>query len=148
MNLSITFVGAFANEESQYANDFKDVIEKSRCVNYLGALSHMDTFDIIGRSKVLLNVSFAEVLSLVELEAAVKGKWIVSSGTGYSNEYIQSNQLKIFPDHDLIKGLKLAYQLAISQPLSNNIADFPSWDEVGERYLAMYQDVILDRIKI
>jgi len=146
MTIAVTFVGALASEESQYAEEFLDIIEKSNCVNYLGARSHSETFDIMNRSKVLLNVSFAEVLSLVEIEAAAQGKWIVSSGAGYSNEYIPPNQLRIYPENDLSKGLEIASQLAISQPVRFDAVDIPSWDEIADMYSVMYHEVIMEKI--
>ena len=146
MAIAVTFVGALASEESQYAEEFSNIIKKSSCVDYLGERSHSETFDIISRSKVLLNGSFAEVLSLVEIEAAAQGKWIVSSGAGYSNEYIPSNQLRIYPENDLSAGLEIASQLAISQPVRFDAVDIASWDEIADRYSVMYQEVILEKI--
>lgn len=146
MTIPITFLGAFSNDKSRYALEFSKIVEKSSYVNYLGAQSHSETFDIMSRSKVLLNVSFAEVLSLVELEAAGQGKWIVSSGAGYSSEYISSNQLRIYPGTDLGKGLEIAWQLAISQSVSFDAPEIPSWAEIADRYSAMYQEVTLGRI--
>jgi glycosyltransferase involved in cell wall biosynthesis len=146
MTIAVTFVGALASDGSQYAEKFLNIIEKSSYVDYLGTRSHSETFDIITRSNVLLNSSFAEVLSLVEIEAAAQGKWIVSSGAGYSDEYVPPNQLRIYPENDLIKGLELASQLAISQPIRFNAADIPSWDEIADRYSAMYQEMTLEKI--
>ena len=146
MSIAVTFVGALASEESKYAEEFSNIIEKSSYVDYLGELSHLETLDIMSRSKVLLNGSFAEVLSLVEIEAAAQGKWIVSSGAGYSNEYIPPNQLRIYPQNDLSKGLELASQLAISQPVRFDAVDIASWDEIADRYSVMYQEVILEKI--
>jgi glycosyltransferase involved in cell wall biosynthesis len=146
MTIAVTFVGALASDGSQYAEKFLNIIEKSSYVDYLGTRSHSETFDIITRSNVLLNGSFAEVLSLVEIEAAAQGKWIVSSGAGYSDEYVPPNQLRIYPENDLIKGLELASQLAISQPIRFNAADIPSWDEIADRYSAMYQEMTLEKI--
>ena len=85
-------------------------------------------------------------MSLVELEAAGQGKWIVSSGAGYSSEYISSNQLRIYPGTDLGKGLEIAWQLAISQSVSFDAPEIPSWAEIADRYSAMYQEVTLGRI--
>jgi hypothetical protein len=146
LTIAVTFVGALASDRSQYAEKFLNTIEKSSYVHYLGTRSHSETFDIISRSNVLLNGSFAEVLSLVEIEAAAQGKWIVSSGAGYSDEYVPPNQLRIYPENDLIKGLELASQLAISQPIRFNAVDIPTWDEIADRYSAMYQEMILEKI--
>ena len=146
MGIPITFVGAIANGESKYAKEFIRIVAGSTSVTYLGEKSHAETCSIIGRSNVLLNASFAEVLSLVEIEAAAQGKWIVSCGAGYSNEYIPSNQLRIYPENDLRAGLEIASQLAISQPVRFDAADIPSWDEIADRYSAMYQEVILEKI--
>jgi glycosyltransferase involved in cell wall biosynthesis len=142
MGIPIAFIGAIANEKSNYAKEFTRIVSASASITYLGEKSHAETCSIISRSKVLLNASFAEVLSLVEIEAAAQGKWIVSSGAGYSNEYIPPTQLKIYPENDLSKGLELASQLAISQPVRFDAVDIPSWDEIADRYSAMYHEVL------
>jgi hypothetical protein len=54
--------------------------------------------------------------------------------------------LRIYPENDLRAGLEIASQLAISQPVRFDAADIPSWDEIADRYSAMYQEVILEKI--
>jgi glycosyltransferase involved in cell wall biosynthesis len=146
MGIPITFIGAISNEKSNYAKEFIRIVSASTNITYLGEKSHAETCSIISRSKVLLNASFAEVLSLVEIEAAAQGKWIVSRGAGYSNEYIPPNQLRIYPENNLRKGLELASQLATSQAVRFDAVDIPSWDEIADSYSVMYQEVILEKI--
>ncbi|OII37981.1 hypothetical protein BIV02_15380 [Curtobacterium sp. MMLR14_014] len=52
-------------------------------------MSHDDVLREIDAAKVLLNASWVEVQSLVELEAAARGAWVVASmGAGNSAEYL------------------------------------------------------------
>jgi glycosyltransferase involved in cell wall biosynthesis len=146
LEIPVAFLGAFANPESEYAREFLKIEKSSPFVNYLGVFSHSDTYAVITRSKVLMNVSFAEVLSLVELEAAAQGKWIVSSGAGYSNEYIASDQLKIFPEDNLYQGLEIASQLLSTPIVQFEAPNIPSWDEIADKYSTMYQEVIAEKI--
>ncbi len=145
--IPITFFGAFAHEASRYAKEFQSIVAVSDYVTYLGERSYEESTDIIGRSKVLLNVSFAEVLSLVELEAAAQGKWIVSSGVGYSHEYISAAQFKTFPENNLKKGLEIASHLAHLAPIRFNVNKILSWADVAGKYDAMYRQLISEKLK-
>ena len=145
--IPITFLGAFAHEASRYAKEFQSIVTVSDYVTYLGGRTYEESAEIIGRSKVLLNVSFAEVLSLVELEAAAQGKWIVSSGVGYSREYISAAQFKTFPENNLKEGLEIASHLADLEPMQFNVTKILSWADVASKYDAMYRQLISEKLK-
>lgn len=144
MGIPVTFVGSFANSKSKYALEFLKNTEGSEFVKFLGELPHKETIEVIAKSTVLLNVSFTEVFSLVELEAASQGKWIVSSGAGYSKEHISTNQLRIFPMNDIRKGLEIAFQLSFSKPPVIETKNILSWDKISDRYSAMYNQIMFE----
>lgn len=141
LGISITFVGAFANPRSKYAKFFSDIVSESTFLNYLGARSRDEVLQFLSKSKVLLNVSFAEVLSLVEMEAGGQEKWIVSSGVGHTSEYISSDQYRTFPHHDLAKGLKIASNLLNAETTNFVRTQIPSWEVIADKYSAMYQKI-------
>ena len=141
LKIQITFVGAIGRKESRYVNQFLREVAKSDIVNYLGAKSHSESVEIMGRSRVLLNASYSEVLSLVEIEAAVQGKFIVSSEVGYSNEYITNGQFVTYPWNNLRVGLETASKLANSEITQFNTLDIPFWSVVANRYSDMYREL-------
>ncbi|WP_084740572.1 MULTISPECIES: glycosyltransferase [unclassified Curtobacterium] len=85
----VKVVGPLINPDSQFGQEFRSLVAGAANVEWTGPMSHDDVLREIDAAKVLLNASWVEVQSLVELEAAARGAWVVASmGAGNSAEYL------------------------------------------------------------
>ena len=87
LGVPVLFVGPFADETSAYALAFRDVVAQG-VVRYDGPRERAEVLALLGSSRVLMNASWVEVQSLVDLEAATMGCAVVTSTTGHSREWL------------------------------------------------------------
>jgi glycosyltransferase involved in cell wall biosynthesis len=88
VGVPVRFVGPFANEASAYSVAFKELVAAGGPVGYDGSKDRSEVLALLGRSRVLVNASWVEVQSLVDLEAATMGCAVVTSRTGHSREWL------------------------------------------------------------
>ncbi|MDW4573869.1 glycosyltransferase [Microbacterium sp. M3] len=96
----IVFAGSLGDERSTYAQQFLNLAESSPTVDYRGSISHDEVLRLMGQSRVLVNASWVEVQSLVDLEAAHLGTRVVSLPNGNSEEWLPDH-VTYTPDFDL-----------------------------------------------
>jgi glycosyltransferase involved in cell wall biosynthesis len=83
----VTFVGA-VNRKTKYGQSFLNVTESSRFSTWIGHLPHPEVIHVMRRSKVLLNASYVEVQSMVDIEASFQGCLVVNTEAGHSREWL------------------------------------------------------------
>lgn len=88
LGIGIEFAGALNPNSGAYAAAFSDEISRSASSRWLGVMTHADTLALMGASRVLLNLSWVEVQSLVDLEAATAGCFVVATAGGSSREHL------------------------------------------------------------
>ena len=88
LGVPVRFVGPFADEGSAYSAAFREVVASSAVVQYDGSMERGEVLALLGSSRVLVNASWVEVQSLVDLEAATMGCAVVTSRTGHSREWL------------------------------------------------------------
>lgn len=136
------FVGALNGGHLDYCREFLTEIKKSKYSEYVGAVEYSEMVNYYRRSKVHVSASWFEVLSLVDLEAAASGCYVVSSKCGGTNEFVHSGISFVAPDS--ISDLKNAVIAGLSSPLCqqqiiNKIGE--TWGEVVDKLYKCYLSV-------
>lgn len=87
LGIPVRFVGPYADETSGYAVAFQAVVDEG-VVRHDGEKDRAEVLALLGSSRVLVNASWVEVQSLVDLEAATMGCAVVTTRTGHSREWL------------------------------------------------------------
>lgn len=95
LGVPITFYGPRFNEGDDYTRAFDGLAESSSSVTYGGAVGRAEVLRIMGTTRVLVNASWVEVQSLVDLEAAFMGCAVVASAAGHSKEWLGDSVTEI-----------------------------------------------------
>lgn len=114
LHIPISFIGPLATPGSEYSQRFADAVTASDTLNWLGNLPHDEVIAMYGNSRVLLNASWVEVQSLVDIEAATAGCHVVNVGSGSSKEWLEGSVLEL-PAGDVVAAVKAAQQLSNRQ---------------------------------
>jgi glycosyltransferase involved in cell wall biosynthesis len=102
MAVPLTFVGDLNPHQPAYGETFKQLIERSAQSSWLGRLPSDQVSKLMSASRVLLNASWAEVQSLVDIEAARHGCWVVTTEDGGASlEWLGEGVVHQFGAHDL-----------------------------------------------
>ncbi len=88
LGVPTTFVGELTRSAPRYAEEFRRLVDRSGSLTYTGRLDPDEVVRLMGRHRVLLNMSWVEVQSLVDLEAAAMGCYVVASPAGHSAEWL------------------------------------------------------------
>ena len=111
LGVALTFVGTGSPNQRAYSESFAAAVSQSVKSNWLGALPHAEVTQLMANSTVLLNCSWAEVQSLVDLEAAAAGCWVVSTADGgASKEWLGGAIVELGAD-DVDAAVKAAEEL-------------------------------------
>ena len=121
LRIPICFAGQVSNPNSKYIQAFESEIENSTNLQWLGALKHDKTIELLQDSKVLLNFSWVEVQSLVDIEAATQGCLVVANNGGNSKEWL-GDTVAIPQDTTAETAILKAYEL--SKRLNNSSNNF------------------------
>ncbi len=85
--VSVTFVGPAPAGGSKYAEQFAQVVADSDgLLAWRGAVPHAQVLELMTEARVLINASWVEVQSLVDIEAAFSGCRVVVAPGGNSQE--------------------------------------------------------------
>lgn len=134
----LTMVGPIVDPSTKYARDFLDLVNASPHVRYLGPQKHGDVLDLMGRSKVLLNPSWVEVQSLVDLEGAFSGARVVSFPNGNSSEWLPDHVTEV-PNFAVTELLEVARgQSRITGPPPIPAYDW-DWGRVSKELMQVYE---------
>ncbi|KPG79364.1 glycosyltransferase [Frigoribacterium sp. RIT-PI-h] len=143
--VDITVVGPLHAHESPFGMAFRAAVEQSPTVTWTGPKSSEEVLELMGRSKVLANASWVEVQSLVELEAAHLGCYVVSSGTGHTSDWIPAS-VSTAEDDDLVDLLERAVRLATSPTGPGAVAYPHTWAsvtaQVADAYVAASETIL------
>lgn len=142
------FIGGENKNHHAYCKRFHEMLDGSGC-EYLGAISHEETLQIMRRSRVHVSASWFEVLSLVDLEAYWAGCGVVSSRCGGTRELLGDEAVYINPGSE--ESIRDGIQKALDRASANlpQLADRKgafaaqdTWDDVGEQLANLYRAVI------
>ncbi len=111
LGVAVTFVGPISQSASRYSEVFRDLVAAHPEVTWAGGMAHEDVLAAFRGSRVLLNASWVEVQSLVDLEASFAGCYVVAASTGNSKEWL--------PMHVTVRGFRdIAGMLLTAKQLS------------------------------
>jgi glycosyltransferase involved in cell wall biosynthesis len=141
----IRMVGPLQTAETPFGKEFRSLVATLPNVEWTGGQSHEAVLREVASSKVLLNASWVEVQSLVELEAAARGTWVVASErAGNSAEYLGEGFVGVRND-DVGRMLEDAEALLGSAEVPP-ILDYPwSWEGAASRIEAEYNRSLVGR---
>ena len=113
-SINLRFVGSTKHAPEPYRRQFESLVQSSPYLDWSDQLQHHEILEVLGRSRVLVNPSWVEVQSLVELEAAIMGCWVVATPGGHSSEWL-GGCVQVMPSFSLHQLLCTARQLALSE---------------------------------
>lgn len=137
LGVPLTFVGAPNDGRPQYMARFRDALAAGPS-EWVGALPREDVLGLMGRSRVLLNLSWVEVQSLVDLEGAAAGCYVVTSAAGSTKEWL-GDLVDEFPVAELDAAVERAHELS---QVSHSPAPFDyvhTWASAANRLRAVYR---------
>lgn len=138
LGISVTVVGPLRMLESKFAKDFLGEVETNEHLNWLGEMSHDEVLLTMGRSKVLLNASWVEVQSLVDLEAAFSGNFVVANDGGNSLEWLPEH-VCIVPGGDIADMLRLGQALVVGGGTGPGLPNYSwTWEGVSDKIRQVY----------
>lgn len=88
LGIGVDFVGPTSSTTDSYGEEFRELIGASSGLRWLGGMPHEELVAEMGRRRVLLNTSWVEVQSLVDLEASLSGCYVVAGAAGNSAEWL------------------------------------------------------------
>ena len=94
----VVFVGAAAQRSKGYWSAFQRTVEGSANLTYSEHLPARELAKLYGRAKVMVSASHFEVVSLAELEAVGYGCQLVSTTSGYIDEYLGDHATYLEPN--------------------------------------------------
>jgi glycosyltransferase involved in cell wall biosynthesis len=137
---SVVFLGPLSPSSPGYASDFLSVVNSAPSLEWAGEEPHEQVLSRMAGHRVLLNLSWVEVQSLVDLEAASSGCFVVASGTGHSAEWM--------PDHvRVFEPSEVALALAEATRLSGLVTGPPrldygqTWERASRQLLDVYREL-------
>lgn len=113
-DVKISFVGDIGNNSAGYGRAFQDLVLSSSSLEWLGALPRPQVLSAMAGSKVLLNASWVEVQSLVDVEAATSGCYVVCPEDSATIEYFPSSAYT-YAGHSIPEAVRLAVNLSTSE---------------------------------
>ena len=136
---AITFIGPAGDDD--YGRRFRDIAAAHPNIEWLGPRPAAETVALIATARVLLNASWVEVQSLVDIEAATSGSWVVTSPTGSSREWLGAAVDRVDTDDPAI--LLARAQTLVASDVAPPPVDYPhDWPTAGERLFDLYADLI------
>lgn len=123
--------------DGAYARAFENLVRGQPLVNWLGPVSSDEVVSQLSECRVLVNASFVEVQSLVDIEARMAGCWVINFSTGSSREWLGDGVVELREDSDVAEVVESITACFGSEPpvCSYNF----TWDDavaaLSERYL-------------
>ena len=105
------FIGAANQQEARYVGAFEQVLAGSPQLTWIPGLPAQQMKEHYQRAAVVLNLSLAEVLSLVDLEAFAAGCHLVTSRNGNTQEWLGSSA-EYFATDQTTRAVARAVELA------------------------------------
>jgi glycosyltransferase involved in cell wall biosynthesis len=138
-SVPVRFVGAAARREPSYSQRFARVVaQNAELLEWIGPLDQVQLFERYRRTRVMLNASWVEVQSLVDLEALVHGCAVVSGPTGSTAERFSSGVTVVESD-DVSDLLAAAVEAASGRArLPEPVDGQWGWAQVAVRLRSRY----------
>lgn len=138
---TVLFVGAFNENQKGYVREFQRITRNQKRFGHLLRVDHQDMGKIYRSGGAHILASWAEVLPLVDLEAAACGIPVMTTTRGYSSEYLGEEAVYLDP----VVGCQL--EEALNGPLPPVIGYKGikerglTWGRVVQQVLETYESV-------
>nr|WP_219816499.1 hypothetical protein [Arthrobacter sp. Y81] len=134
------FAGHPSPSSPRYVADFEAVVAADPNLVWVGGVEHEEVLDLMGNSRVLLNGSWVEVQSLVDIEGAAAGCWVVVGRGGNSSEWLGASVVAV-DTHDVSQLLSKAAEV-----LQKNVEPSPTdyshtWEMASEKLAEIYAEL-------
>jgi glycosyltransferase involved in cell wall biosynthesis len=139
-NVGLTFIGPANANSSTYAKTFAGEVAVSRHSTWLGALTHEAVMAQMSRARVVLNLSWVEVQSLVELEAVASGCFVVAGSSGGNAAQFPDLVRAVHPA-DIEQAFRLVRDLESKEPPVAPV-QYPSWADVARGLAQVYEEAL------
>lgn len=139
LGIALTFIGASNSNRGRYLAEFQDELTRGSS-EWLGSLSHADVLNVLGDSRVLLNLSWVEVQSLVDLEGAALGCFVVTTTEGSSGEWLGEVAHEFDPTRTR-DALVTAAELCEGEARPPSFAYDHTWRTTCQRIATAYRSV-------
>lgn len=141
-NIPLCFVGTPNTNEREYSEMFSNEIAANSGLEWLRGIPHNKVLELMQTSKVLLNCSWVEVQSLVDLEAAFSGCHVVTlENGGSSNEWLDNSVTEI-PGSDIAHALRVARAFSLGDVMPNSPSYPHTWDSTTKLIRLEYVRVL------
>ena len=138
LQVPISFIGPLTDASTAYSQEFVSLAASSTSVAHLGAMGREEVLQHMGAARVLLNASWVEVQSLVDLEAAQLGCAVVTAGTGHSREWLGALVVDVPGGvDDLVRAA--ADRAAAGEPSPPSSSYAATWDAAAGRLAELYE---------
>lgn len=136
--IEVTIIGDLQSVDAEFGNEFIEVVEASDRLHYLGPLTHEQTLRVLAETRVLLNASWVEVQSLVDIEAASMGCFVAATPAGHSSEWLAEQLFSVDDLTDVDGLLRLALELTQSADGPPPLVYTQTWEHAAEQLLSEY----------
>lgn len=136
LGIRLTFYGD-AGEDRHYVEMFSNAVRTGPST-WHGAVSQSKLIEAMQESRVLVNASWVEVQSLVDLEAATNGCWVVTSPTGYSQSWLPNVILRC-PTWRASELVMLARDLASGDRAPGKVEYEQTWMDAAMQIATEYE---------
>ncbi|GAA3014481.1 glycosyltransferase [Microbacterium aurantiacum] len=139
LDIALTFVGAANSKRDGYVRQFRDALSLGPS-EWVGALAHDEVLDLMGQSRVLLNLSWLEVQSLVDLEGAAMGCRLIVSAAGSTREWL-GEAVEEFPVGEIAEPLLAASKRAQDSTAAPVMNYSQTWESAARQLVEAYNRV-------
>lgn len=136
--LDLTIIGDLQSPNAGFGSAFTRLSDSNACIHYLGPLPHAETLRILADSRVLVNASWVEVQSLVDIEAASMGCFIAATPAGHSREWLGTHLTTVDDLADLGGLVRVAVMLARAPHGPPPLVYPQTWDQAAGQLLSEY----------
>jgi glycosyltransferase involved in cell wall biosynthesis len=137
LGVPVTFVGACNPAAREYGERFASAVRDAQHATWLGARERTEVLDLMAHSRVLLNFSWVEVQSLVDIEAAMQGCWVVACSNGSSAEHLGGHVVEL-PEDRIVDAVRAAAARARSDAGPGTPSYGATWRGAARALLDVY----------
>lgn len=138
--LRIKFVGPASPTSPLYAEEFQSVVASNPNLEWTGGVEHSTVLDVMQNSRVMLNASWVEVQSLVDIEGSAAGCWVVVGRGGNSAEWLPDGT--IFVDSHDVDDILAEVVEALRRNSGPAAFNYPhTWEMAAAQLAAVYAKI-------
>lgn len=140
LGVPVTFIGPGNPNQGSYFETFQRLVANSRLSEWLGPLPHDEVTQLMASSRVLLNASWVEVQSLVDLEAASLGCRVVTTyDAGSSLEWLGPDFVTELGSADLHGAVARAEEFRCADGASPAPTYGHTWHDTARSLMTIYR---------